>query len=216
MYQFRFLGGTCEFVWLADSLVRPRAAPVLRLVDFEQARRFVVEVARDGPGMRLLRSVLAGSAHFDPERLTDDQVVDQTANALDLGRLLVFRVEDFRGGGRSPQQPPHGPVLPPERTLSFYEVVVVDETDRALAGLELDLSTPGRSGRFKTDGNGRVRLDREPPGVGRASVTSLIDLSLLMKGQERRPRRVEPFPTGADWPRVRLPRISTCPPISCA
>ncbi|MBI4954821.1 MAG: hypothetical protein HY908_22560 [Myxococcales bacterium] len=205
---FRALGTVFELVWEWNALGAARREGALAARERHQAERWVRLVLDEPPGMLLLRAALAASPHYDPDDLSDAEVVEEILTALERERLLVFQGSDVRGGGRAPVPPrplPPSPGPGPRTQLSFYEITVVDENDRALAGLELDVRTPGTSGRFKTDAGGRVRLDREPPGVGSATVPSLLQLSKTMSGQETRPRRVTPLPTGEDW-HVRTPR----------
>ena len=204
----RALGTIFELAWEWTAFGTARRQGTLATRERHQAERWVRLVLDEPPGMLVLRAALARSPHYDPDDLSDAEVVEEVLRALERERLLVVEGRDPRGGGRAPA--PAGPLPPPPRPgsraeLSFYELTVVDENDRALAGLELDIRTPGTSGRIKTDARGRVRLDREPPGVGRATVASLLQFSTIMSGQETHPRRVTPLPAGEDW-HVRTPR----------
>ncbi|MBI4957647.1 MAG: hypothetical protein HY908_36915 [Myxococcales bacterium] len=99
---FRALGTSFELVWEMDALRQGREQASFRVTEREQALRWVGFVLDEPHGLRLLRAVLAASPHFEPDRLTDVEVIEEVLKALERRRLRVFQGVDFRGGGTAP------------------------------------------------------------------------------------------------------------------
>ncbi|MCC6523978.1 MAG: hypothetical protein IT373_15065 [Polyangiaceae bacterium] len=195
-----------------DALRQGREQASFRITEREQALRWVGFVLDEPHGLRLLRAVLAASPHFEPDRLTDVEVIEEVLTALERRRLRVFQGADFRGGGTAPGPEPQRPTVPPdppghrpERSLSFYEICVVDERDSPIEGLPLRLATPAGVTTRRTDAAGRVRVAEAPPGFGAASCAEPESFAELTRGWQSRPRRRWPLPVGPDW-HVRTPR----------
>jgi len=131
-------------------------------------------------------------------------------------RALLEALRELIDGGEilAVAWPGHVPVLDPANVplarrpsgavnattgLSFYEVVLLDELETPLAGVELRLTTPAGPTKRTTDANGRVRVDGVPPGFGHAELVSLEQLAEVMAGRERGARRQVALPEGEPW-----------------
>ena len=83
--------------------------------------------------------------------------------------------------------------------VAFYELIVMDELETPLAGVEIHMTTPAGAITASTDDAGSVRVDDAPTGLGEASIGSLEQLAIVMAGQEKKPRRTAPLPAGSEF-----------------
>jgi hypothetical protein len=97
--------------------------------------------------------------------------------------------------------PPAGdPALP----IHAYEVILLDEDESPLPGIEVALDVPGFSGTVVTSGSGRARVESPSGGKGKASLTSLDTLVPVLHDRAERPPRYTPLPTDENA-RIRRP-----------
>lgn len=120
------------------------------------------------------------------------------ATAFERGELVVL-IEREQTRAVTPIQPPVDPVPPPRPrptndALSFYELLVLDELEAPLGGVEIVMRTPLGTEQVLTDASGRARVVSAPPGFGDARVSRAAQLAEVMAGRERGPRRVTPLP----------------------
>jgi hypothetical protein len=104
---------------------------------------------------------------------------------------------------------PAPPVTPEPPPLSFYEVVVLDELERAIAGVEVELTTPNGTQRLVTDGAGLVRVDEVPPGTGSAHIVSAQQLFDVLRDRVDLDPRRTPLPEDGDLLVVTPRRVET-------
>ena len=101
------------------------------------------------------------------------------------------------------------PLDPTAATLSFYEVVVLDELDTGIAGVEVELTTPNGTQTLLTDGSGKVRVDEVPPGTGTAHIVSAEQLFGVLKDRVEGDKRRTPLPVADDLLVVTPSRVDT-------
>lgn len=90
------------------------------------------------------------------------------------------------------------PAIPVSAALSFYEVVVLDELETAIAGVEVELTTPNGTQTLLTDDSGRVRVDDVPPGTGSARIVGSQPLFDVLRDRVELDARRTPLPEGED------------------
>jgi hypothetical protein len=117
----------------------------------------------------------------------------------------------FGVGPRIPEKPKVAEVEepPPPREPApsdpkvAYELVVVDEWESPIAGLDFTVTTPAGTTTETTDKDGRIHVDAPPPSAS-AFVRRPEDLGGLLAGNEKKERRPSPLPQGKPW-HVRTP-----------
>jgi hypothetical protein len=62
--------------------------------------------------------------------------------------------------------------LAEKQPLSFYELVLQDELESGIAGITIEMQTPGGTATMTTDDSGLVRVSDVPPGTATARITS--------------------------------------------
>jgi hypothetical protein len=84
-----------------------------------------------------------------------------------------------------------------------YELVVVDEAEKPLAGLDIAVTTPAGTTTETTDQDGRIQV-QGPPENASAYVKSPDQIAGILAGKEKQKRRTQPLPEGDPW-HVRTP-----------
>ncbi|MFT3766437.1 MAG: type VI secretion system tip protein TssI/VgrG [Minicystis sp.] len=102
------------------------------------------------------------------------------------------------------EPPPPPPPKSPDEQNGSYEIVVVDELEAPVSGLEIVITTPAGTTTETTDENGHIRVEPAPPEKANAWVKNPADVARHMAGKERGPRRTKPLPEGDPW-HVRTP-----------
>lgn len=103
---------------------------------------------------------------------------------------------------RVDEPPPPREPKPSDPTV-VYELVVFDEWEEPIAGLEFAVTTPAGTRTETTDREGRIRVEG-PPEKASAFVRKPEDLGGLVSGKEKKARRTAPLPKGDPW-HVRTP-----------
>jgi hypothetical protein len=102
-------------------------------------------------------------------------------------------------------EPPSPPqIAPPAEKDSFYELLVLDEFEAPISGLDVVVTTPDGTTTETTDASGRVRVAPAPPQLASAYVKNPGDVARLLVGREKGPRRTTLLPDGKPW-HVRTP-----------
>jgi len=117
----------------------------------------------------------------------------------------------FGVAARIPEKPKVAEVLEPppprEPTPSdprvAYELVVLDEWESPVAGLDFAVRTNAGTTTETTDKDGRIRVEG-PPSSASAFVRRPEDLAGILAGNEKKDRRTSPLPEGKPW-HVRTP-----------
>ena len=179
-------------------------------------------LALDALAMQGLRTYLAreGAA---PRMLDDEEVLSRIGWLARRGWITVYRRETNlrRIGGRTERVPaaPPAPVASPPRPLSparsrqassaltspppaqdptqmthAYEVVLLDEDESPIEGVEIALDVPGFAGTIVTDGSGSARMESASGGKGKASLTSLDALVPVLRDRAGSTPRYTPLP----------------------
>ncbi len=179
------------------------------LVEATTLLRAFVETPLAWQGLRQLLTEAAPSETGVHDVASDS--VQRAAELLLEGRLQALRCErEFWAESvigpeprpepepPRPAPPPPGPRREPAPVLSFYEVALLDELEAGIAGVTLELNTPGGRRQLKTDGSGKVRIDNEPPGQGTARIASATQLAQALQDRLSRPVRNKPLPEPAN------------------
>lgn len=140
------------------------------------------------------------------ERLSDGALVSRLVREIERGHLRLHRVvlpasagpTGGAGAGAtvpSPPpdpQPPGSPAVPSDEPMSWYELTILDETDKGIAGVVVDVSTPAGTQRVVTGGGGKIRVEA-PAGTGYA-YPDVESAAEAMQGREQQARRTDPMP----------------------
>jgi len=93
--------------------------------------------------------------------------------------------------------------------LSFYEVVVLDELEAPIVGLEVELTTPNGTQSLFTDDSGLVRVDDVPPGTAAAHIVSAEQLFDILRDRVALDTRRTPLPQGENLLVLTPSRVET-------
>jgi hypothetical protein len=176
------------------------------------------EIVSPREARRLLEELAAAPMTAFDERTALEEAVsvlaDTDRRVLETG-LLLLRIRTVAGGGASASTDP--PVTPsqlarslgrsvdeprqdqpptPPPPLSFYEVIVLDELENAIAGVEVELTTPKGTEILLTDASGRVRVDDAPAGTGTTHIVSGQQLLDVLRDRVSLDTRRTPLPEG--------------------
>jgi hypothetical protein len=121
------------------------------------------------------------------ERLREDLF-----RAFEWRQLRCELVQPAGGVPHDRPDLPDEPPAPPDVRLAPYELVIVDETDRPLADLEVRLATPSGEMVLTTGADGAVRTDAVA-GTASAVLVGRSRLRAALSGRERSPRRTRSF-----------------------
>jgi type VI secretion system secreted protein VgrG len=110
-------------------------------------------------------------------------------------------------GPRLPEPPtmavvaePPPPSLPaPTTERGVYELVVVDEGEAPIVGLEIQVTTPAGVTSETTDEDGRIVVDQAPPGEATAWIEKPREAAARLQGRHLLARRTTPVPRGEPW-----------------
>ena len=119
------------------------------------------------------------------------------APAAAPGGFDELRTDPKREGPVDPRRDPR-PKRKDEIPLDTYELQIVDELDRPLAGIEVVLNTPAGPAIKPTDGAGVARVDNAPEGIGSARIRDLAEVRKLLAGRQSQRRRMTKFPEADD------------------
>ncbi len=179
-----------------------------------ELRRWLHVLDPSDPGIATALTQTHASVFGSTAGATSGVSVAQLLADLELAGFagLVHARLRRSGGADIPRPPVAEPVdlvdlLPPPRTgapgddvapgISSYAVQLLDEHERPLTGVEIELRTPSGSQRVVTDGDGVAQAEA-PPGHGTASVADVDALRQQLAQAHHGPARTEPLPEAPD------------------
>jgi hypothetical protein len=110
--------------------------------------------------------------------------------AVFAGSLQIEELPEPRYDIPLPEEPPEPPPNPPVEKLAPYKLVVVDENERPLAGIDVRWSTPSGETLVTTGGDGAASTEAVA-GVAAASIALRAPLREALAGHETAPRRTQ-------------------------
>jgi hypothetical protein len=128
-------------------------------------------------------------------------LINESGSPADLFGVEARSPEPPREARVDEPPPPREPT--PSDPTEIYELMVFDEWDEPLAGLDFAVTTPAGTTTETTDREGRIRVEA-PPEKASAFVRSPEALAEVLRGKERKERRTTPLPEGKPW-HVRTP-----------
>jgi hypothetical protein len=140
--------------------------------------------------------------------MTGQSALRRVAETLDWAACTgELRIEPFlhripllpEPSSEPPSEPAPKPAQKPASVpLDTYELVVIDELGKPLAGIEVVMNTPLGTQIKPTTGGGSARVDQEPEGIGSARLRDILKVREALAGRENQKRRMTKFPDESD------------------